>query len=196
MTRCRELLLVLLLSGCAAAPSHMPPCPMVPCDRTNITDWTLQGRISLTHGEQGWHAGLDWENHADRFRLQLNGPLGQGAMQLTGDSQQVKLLDAAGRLHTAADAESLLQQVAGWQLPVSGLRYWVRGVPDPGAHLEVTLDGAGRLQQLKQSGWTIRYQRFVLVDGVEWPGKLTLERDDLVLRLVIDQWHTGPVPAL
>jgi outer membrane lipoprotein LolB len=197
VTRCRELLLVLLLSGCAAVPHSPPrPCPTASCDRSTITDWELQGRISVTRGEQGWHAGLDWENHADRFRLQVSGPLGQGAMQLAGDAQGVTLLDADGRLYRAADAESLMQQVAGWQLPVSGLRYWVRGIPDPEVHLEVMLDGEGRLQQLRQSGWTIRYQRFVLVNGVEWPDKLTLEHDDLVLKLVIDQWHPGPVPAL
>lgn len=189
---------MLLLSGCAAVPplAPPPPCPGVSCVRSSINDWKLQGRISLTRGEQGWHAGLDWENHADRYRLRVNGPLGQGALQLDGDSSGVTLVDADGRIYTAADAESLLLQVAGWQLPVAGLRFWVRGLPDPDAHPEVMLDAQGRVQQLKQSGWTIRYQRFLLVDGVEWPARLTLEHDDLLLKMVIDQWQPGPVPAL
>jgi outer membrane lipoprotein LolB len=176
----------------------MPPptCPTPPCARPVINDWKLQGRISLTRGEQGWHAGLDWENHADRYRLLVSGPLGQGAMQLTGSAQGVTLVDADGKVYQAADAETLLQQVSGWQLPVSGLRYWVRGLPDPGSRFEQTLDAQGRLQQLNQSGWDIRYQRFTQLDGVEWPSKLTLERDDLVLKLVIDQWRPGPVPVL
>jgi outer membrane lipoprotein LolB len=198
VTRCRELLLVLLLSGCAAVPPHAPPqpCPGADCARSNINDWKLQGRISLTRGEQGWHAALDWENHADRYRLQVNGPLGQGALQLDGDARGVTLVDADGRIYTAVDAESLLLKVAGWRLPVAGLRFWVRGLPDPDAHLEVMLDGQGRVQQLKQSGWTIRYQRFMPVDGVEWPSRLTLEHDDLLLKMVIDRWQPGTVPAL
>ncbi len=198
MTRGRELLLVLFLSGCATLPpaTTPPPCPAPPCVRATVPDWKLQGRISLIQGEQGWHAGLAWENHADRFRLQVSGPLGQGALQLTGTAQGVTLVDANGKVYVAADAESLLQQVSGWQLPVSGLRYWVRGLPDPDARFEQTLDGQGRVQQLNQSGWNIRYQRFMQVDGAEWPSKLTLERDDLVLKLVIDQWQPDPAPVL
>ncbi len=198
MTRSRLLLLVLALSGCAVQPPHAPPaaCPLPACTPAAVTDWKLQGRLSLTHDGQGWHAGLDWENHAGRYRLLVRGPLGQGALQLDGDAQGVRLVDADGRIYTAADAESLLQQVAGWELPVSGMRYWVRGLPDPGLHLDATLDGTGRLTLMRQAGWTIRYQRYRLVDGIEWPARLTLERNGLVLKLVIDRWQLGPVPAL
>jgi outer membrane lipoprotein LolB len=197
VTRGRVLVLVLALSGCAMQPPRAPPaaCPYPACTPAAVTDWRLQGRLSLTRGAQGWHASLDWQDHAGRYRLLVRGPLGQGALQLDGDAQGVRLTDAEGRVHVAADAESLLQQVAGWRLPVSGLRYWVRGLPYPGVHLDETLDDTGRLAQLRQAGWTIRYQRFRVVDGIEWPDRLTLERDDLVLKLVIDQWRLGPGPA-
>lgn len=193
MNRFRQLLLVLLLSGCAAVPPAGPPGAdtFTTADRAAITNWQFHGRVSLTQGEQGWHAGLDWENRADQYRLQVSGPLGQGAMLLTGDGHGVTLVDDEGRVYTAADAEGLLLQVAGWHLPVSGLQYWVRGLPVPHAPVEATRDAEGRLQQLVQSGWTITYQRYQDVAGSAWPSKMRLERDELAVRLVIDHWQLG-----
>jgi outer membrane lipoprotein LolB len=193
VNRLRELLLILLLSGCAAIPPAGPPGTdtLTSAERAAIANWQFQGRVSLTRGEQGWHAGLNWENRADQYRLQVSGPLGQGALLLTGDAHGVTLVDGEGRVYTATDAEGLLQQVAGWQLPVSGLQYWVRGLSVPHASVEATRDAEGRLQQLVQSGWTITYQRYQDVAGSAWPSKMRLERDELAVRLVIDHWQLG-----
>ncbi len=86
MKRPGEFLLILLLSGCAALP--VPETVPAAATPATIKDWKFNGRISLTQGEQGWHAGLDWENRADHYRLQVTGPLGQGALQLTGDARR------------------------------------------------------------------------------------------------------------
>jgi outer membrane lipoprotein LolB len=190
--RLGELLLILLLTGCAAVPvPETAPASVTPA---TIKDWNFNGRISLTRGEQGWHAGLDWENRAERYRLQVTGPLGQGALQLTGDPGGVTLVDSEARLYTARDVDALLAQVTGWDLPVSGMQYWVRGLSAPGGPFRTTLDRQGRLQQLEQSGWIITYQRYRTIGGSEWPAKLKLVHDDLAVRLVIDQWRLDPAP--
>lgn len=187
MTRAGVLLLILLLAGCAALPvPETAPGGMTPA---GITDWKFNGRISLTRGEQGWHAGLDWENRADRYRLQVTGPLGQGALQLAGDPAGVMLTDSESRVYTAPDADTLLAQVTGWDIPVAGMQYWVRGLSAPEGAVRVTLDPDGRLQRLEQSGWVITYQRYRSIGGYDWPAKLLLVRDDLAVRLVIDQWQ-------
>jgi outer membrane lipoprotein LolB len=189
--RLRESLLVLLLSGCAAVPPALPPGveSMTAAERAAITHWHIQGRISLTRGEQGWHAGLDWETRPERYRLQVSGPLGQGALLLTGDDGGVTLVDGEGRLYRAADAEGLMLQVAGWRLPVSGMQYWVRGLVAPDAPFETTRDARGRPLELLQSGWKISYQRYQEVAGTAWPAKIRMEHDELTVRLVIDQWQ-------
>ena len=192
MKRPGELLLILLLSGCAALPVPEPPTSAL--TPATIKSWKFNGRISLTQGEQGWHAGLDWENDADHYHLQVTGPLGQGALQLTGDTGGVTLIDSDARRYTARDVDALLAQVTGWDLPVSGLHYWVRGLSAPDSAVQVTLDPQGRLQQLVQSGWVITYQRYQTIAGNDWPAKLSLVHDDLAVRLVIDQWQLGPLP--
>ena len=191
MTRCTLLLLVLLLGGCAA----VPVTSVTGRSSAELTDWQFNGRISLTRGEQGWHAGLVWQEHAGRFQLDVAGPLGQGAFQLSGDAEGVLLVDARQQNFTARDADTLLEHVTGWVLPVSGLRYWVRGVPAPGTEARASHDAQGRLVQLEQDGWDISYSRYQAIEGADWPAKLRLERDDIVVRLVIDQWRPGAPAA-
>ena len=185
------LLLVLLLAGCATAPV---PVPGSSESAAALTSWQLIGRISLTRGEEGWHGGLHWQTQADTFYLRLSGPLGQGGFQLNGDAQGVVLVDAEGQTFAARNADVLLAQVTGWQLPVTGLRYWIRGLPEPVAgQAQLTRDEAGRLRRLEQSGWTINYKRYQLVGDILLPVKLQLVHADIAVRIVIDQWELRDV---
>jgi len=187
VNRCTVLLLVLLLGGCAAVPTTTLTGP----SPVELADWQFNGRISLTQGEEGWHAGLVWQEHAGRYQLDVAGPLGQGAFQLSGDDEGVLLVDAQERRFTARDVDTLLAHVTGWMLPISGLRYWVRGMPAPGSEAVTSRDTQGLLTRLEQDGWDINYTRYQVVDGAAWPAKLRLEREDIVVKLVIDQWQPG-----
>jgi outer membrane lipoprotein LolB len=196
----RILMPVLLLAGCATTP--VPVKVTSPLGFPSVNElpahWQLSGRLSLTQGETGWHGGVDWTQEAETFRLRVSGPLGQGGFLLSGNERSVLLLDAARQTYVAPDAETLLTDVTGWTLPVTGMRYWVRGIPDPAIQFEAEVDAVGRLEQLSQAGWTIRYTRYHTTGDGRWPARLALVRDDVSVRMVIDQWVFGqpaaPVP--
>ena len=181
------LLAALLLAGCTTTPA-----PRGSQSAAAMSVWQFNGRVSLTRGEEGWHAGLHWQEQAGTFYLRVSGPLGQGGFQLNGGARGVVLVDADGQTFAAQDADALLVQVTGWQLPVRGLRYWIRGLPEPAAgKAKTTRDEAGQLRRLEQSGWTINYQRYQLVEGISLPAKLQLAHEDITVRIVIDQWQLG-----
>ena len=183
------LLAVLLLAGCTTTPA-----PRGSQSAATMSVWQFNGRVSLTRGEEGWHAGLHWQEQAGRFYLRVSGPLGQGGFQLNGDARGVVLVDADGQSFAAQDEDALLVQVTGWQLPVRGLRYWIRGLPEPAAgRAQVTRDEAGQLLRLEQSGWTVNYQRYQLVGDVLLPAKLQLLHADIAVRIIIDQWELDDV---
>jgi len=186
------LLLALLLGGCAALPTATSQAPR---DAAGLEKWGFNGRVSLTRGETGWHAALAWREHSGEYNLRVAGPLGQGAFELSGDDAGVMLVDADGRTFTARDSDSLLRHVTGWALPVSGMHYWVRGLAVPGVQAQLERDASGAVSRLEQSGWAIRYDRYQSVAGVTLPGRLQMERDDIGVRLVIDEWLLD-VPAL
>jgi len=110
-----------------------------------------------------------------------------------GSSRPIGFRDADGKKIRAADAEGLLLQTTGWELPVTGLRYWVRGLPVPRVYASERRDVQGRLLALEQSGWAISYIRYHFIEGVGWPAKLRLARDDVTVKLVIDEWQPGVV---
>lgn len=183
-------LIALATSGCATLPpvetGPLPPDAAFP----DYDSWQFRGRVSLTRGEEGWHAGVRWQEDAGVYDLRLSGPLGQGAVQVTGREGLVRLTAANGEVIIANDADALVADVTGWQFPVSGIRYWVRGLPAPAPQPQAIIhrDEAGRLQRLEQSDWDIQYTRFEHINGWNWPRRLNLATGELVVRLVIDEW--------
>jgi outer membrane lipoprotein LolB len=182
------LLFAMVLGGCAALPTVTSHPPRAAAELDN---WAFNGRVSLTRGETGWHAGLTWQERAGEYDLRVSGPLGQGAFELSGNDAGVVLVDADRRTFTARDPDALLKHVTGWILPVSGMHYWVRGLAVPGVEANLERDAAGLVSRLDQSGWAISYDRYQSVTGLNLPGRLRMERDDIAVRLVIDEWLLG-----
>jgi outer membrane lipoprotein LolB len=192
--RASGFLLLLTLAGCAIQQGREAAPTALDLASPRYAHWQIKGRVSLSKDEQGWHASLNWREDAGHYRLDLSGPLGQGAVRVEGDSAGVRLQTADGRVYVARDADTLVQSVTGWQFPVAGIRYWVRGVPVPGETALVTTDTNGRLVRLVQSGWDITYDRFEDLDGRAWPTRLRLTMQDISVRLVVDQWTLGDAP--
>lgn len=181
------LLLLALLGACAQLPQRTAgwQSPEWPA-------WSLRGRIAVHAGEQGWHASLNWRQSVTGYQLELSGPLGQGAVRLTGDAAGVTLERADGLRDWAEDADALLARNTGWTLPVSGLRYWVQGRAVPERPAEWERDADGRPLRLRQDGWDIRYSSYQdQPGGAPLPKRIDLERDGIRARLLIDAW-IGP----
>ena len=73
---------------------------------------------------------------------------------------------------------------------MSSLRYWVLGVPDPTQPATESLDPAQqRLTALTQGGWHVEYQSYKSAGGEALPARLTLQRDAVRVRLLVDGWQ-------
>ena len=150
--------------------------------------WNISGRLAIQTENEGWHVSFRWQQEPESYRIALNDFLGQESAELQGDSQGVSLLLADGRRVSAVDPEELLSQQLGWRMPIQGLYYWVRGLPQPDAAETHGLDEEGRLQWLEQSGWHISYRRYGDFSGKVLPETIFLDNSALKLRLAIDEW--------
>ena len=149
----------------------------------------LSGRVAVAVGKQGFNAGLRWSQSGALTRLALTGPLGAGGVEVTADGGDLSVVTSSGKRLGSADARAELEDKLGFEPPFTSLRYWVLGVPDPGAPASVRLDSQQRLTQLTQEGWQIDYSAYVSV-GAEWlPRLLTLRREDVRVRMVVDGWQ-------
>jgi outer membrane lipoprotein LolB len=80
--------------------------------------------------------------------------------------------------------------VLGWRLPLAGLPDWVRGRAAANAPAQTRLDSAQRLAELRQSGWLVEFLDYNGSSGL--PARLRLSREDVEIRLVIDEWRGEP----
>lgn len=187
----------LLLTACSTNQTFKP---LTDGSRTytspaDYSDWQFQGRIAIRRGDEGWHASLFWQSSDTGYRIKISGPLGWGVVHLSGNDEAVLLQTADGKIITASEPGQLLEQVTGWTLPVAGMRYWVRGLPVPGVSSQETRNRLGWPQHLQQSGWDINYQGFHRWQQADWPSRIRFEAGDVVVKLIIDRWLSGPVNA-
>jgi outer membrane lipoprotein LolB len=186
------LALVGLLGGCATLPEPDPADRDAWAARQSalaaLTDWQASGRIGVVSGQDGWHASFQWAQRGADYRIDLIGPLGQGRVVIQGDARQASVQTQDGQRWTAPDAEVLLERSLGVRLPVNGLRYWARGLPEPGPTPTLQTDAEGRLTRLEQNGWIIEYPVYASVAVLDLPARIIARRPDLSIRLVIEQW--------
>lgn len=198
MTRSGLFLLVILLTGCAVSPMQTtmvaiddPAWELRRAALADLQRWSLKGRMALRTDKESWTVTLHWENEVDRFQLRMIAPLGQGTWQLTGNRDLVALTTDDNQIYEAADSESLLRQTLGWEIPLEGLEYWVRGMPQPNKPFDrILLDSEARMVDLKQSGWEIKIERYQKVQGMDLPGKISMFNPHFSVKLVIQDWQT------
>lgn len=179
----------LWLSACVA--TRAPPQVLAPVAwelrlpaLQQAGEWALDGRAAASIGKQGWQASLAWKQQGSTAELHLTGPLGLGA-------SIVRLTPAGISIDGAPpgdDARQILQQRLGVDLPLKSLRFWLLGVPDPREASTITRNTEDRAQQLVQSGWTVDIGRYLPVGGDWLPGQLTIQRDEVRVRIAVDHW--------
>ena len=91
------------------------------------------------------------------------------------------------------DPDALLERVEGWHFPVSGLRYWMLGLPSPQSASQILhWTEQGYPQVFEQDGWRIEIRDYTQVDTYTLPKKLFINRrndeEEVDVRLVFSQW--------
>lgn len=186
------VILAFMVTGCQTAP--VAPAPNVAWSvrmptLQHLDRFGLHGRVAVAVGSQGFNAGIRWRQAGDVTRLALTGPLGAGGVEVTASGSDLSVITSSGKQLGGAEARSELQDKLGFEPPLESIRYWVLGVPDPDAPASVQLDSQQRLTELTQDGWQIDYTSYMPV-GADWlPRLLTLRREGVRVRMVVDGWQ-------
>ena len=188
------LILLAFLAGCSEVPLRPDSDIDLQNQREQIQRWNLNGRLSLSSEKESGTVTFHWTQDYERYLMRFIAPLGQGSYALRGgEGDGVYLLTAKNKVLRAEDAETLLKQSVGWHVPVSGFRYWVRGLPEPqGDVRDQKFDGQGRVVEMQQAGWNINIKSYMDVDGIDLPDKIFMQNDHFKLKLIIQTWDTTP----
>lgn len=155
-----------------------------------LRSWSLKARIAFQLDKEGGSASMDWRQSEDEYLIRIIPPFGRGAFEINGNSEGVTMRGSDDQVFHASNPETLLQTHLGWQVPVSGLIYWIRGLPDPSIKIKtLVLDDQARLQHLSQNSWEVNYKSFIKSGGLNLPKKMSMQNRGLKVKLAIKEWE-------
>lgn len=194
------LLILLTLSGCASRKAVTPETTATPPKETwparetalnQIKSWHLNGKIAVQSSRDSGSASVDWFQNMSRYSIALAGPLGSHAMKLSGSGGSVTLQTSDGKVYRASSPEQLLKAQWGFNLPVSSMNYWIRGLPVPGIPADTRFDKAGRLVTLIQQGHRIEFQSYSNTGRVALPERISIVSPSLRVKMIVYSWNVG-----
>ena len=199
MRRIILLGVALLAAACATVPGPSVVTPREGVARVSqlqaLDDFRLDGRLAVAVGQEGFSATLAWAQRGARSELELRAPLGFGTARIVREAGAVRLDTSRGERFDGPEAEDDLAARLGFRPPLDSLRYWVLGVPDPHRPVAGSTGDEGRPSSLDQEGWHVDFSDYRVVDsarGTYWlPRRLSLLREGVRLRLVVDHWVPG-----
>jgi outer membrane lipoprotein LolB len=201
---------VFLLSACMPLPTKPVPSQSISPESWNLRQQKLQplahytwsGRVAVAVGQEGFNAHVRWIQDGAQSQVTLNGPFGAGGVRIQFEKDngnelesgnesgrgELSVRDAHGRELDSEAARRELRSRLGFEPPFGSLRYWILGVADPATRSGVLLDESWRLTHLLQNGWRVDYTEYRALKNTSLPRKLTLEHENVRVRVLIESW--------
>jgi outer membrane lipoprotein LolB len=189
--RLAALALLSLAAGCTTvAPAPVGDRAAQEAELQSLEAWSLDGRIAVAAGDDGFSGGFDWVQARERADVSIQGPMGGAAFAIHVEGGKLTL-NARGETYADDEARAIIGDRIGngTMLPVGEMRYWLIGVPAPGVQHEEARDADRRLAELGQSGWRVRYERYGTVGAYELPMRVEMSTEGLRLRVVVSAWR-------
>ena len=190
------LFAISLLTGCTTPPiqtQEQAPSDWVQRQQalSQIDDWRISGKLGVRQGDRIDSAVINgWTQRGTEFDINLSSAVfGMGATNLRGTPHSIWLTQAGEEPLYSDQPEALIYQQTGWTLPIESLFSWIKGIPAPITNSESAFDLSGRLYELQQLGWTIRYTDYHDTEPYPLPRKIVLERENVRVTLVINDWQ-------
>lgn len=191
------VILFALLTGCSLKPKTLPAEAVMPqAERQQqlsaMQQFTVQASMGLKSPAESVTGNLRWQQvNQTHYQARLANPLGISLFELRQEAD-LSELQVRGERYQAADASSLLWQLAGWSIPLHDMALWLRGLPGESA-TELQYDAAGRLTSFVLTDttgirWQLSYRSF-FADALSLPKELQLQSDDTQIRLIIRNWQ-------
>ncbi|SNX27835.1 Outer membrane lipoprotein LolB, involved in outer membrane biogenesis [Polynucleobacter meluiroseus] len=134
---------------------------------------------------QGGSGGFTLTQAALVDVLEIRNPMGGSVAKITIKPSSASL-ERDGKITTAVDADTLIQNTLGLPLPARGLSDWLRGQARPGSTASIERNSEGQVNQITQDGWILQY----LWNATNRLEKLTMTRSSNIgtidIRLVFD----------
>lgn len=152
--------------------------------------WLLQGRLAISNGKDGGSGSFSWRQDGERYEFTLRGPAISGMnFRLSGGPDGAVLEGLERGPLRGPDAEALMRQALGWEVPLRDLRAWVLGMRADSGPAELSF-GVNRLPSLlQQDGWAVDYREWDETRQPPLPTKVFAASPPYKVKLSIESWQ-------
>ena len=186
--------LLALLAACASAPPVAETGDWLRQRESleALDAWQFRGRVNVRYENESHTPRILWRQQNRNYNIRLWGSFNTGNTRITGDPDGV-ILESDGEVLSAETPEDLILQQLGYELPVSHLEYWIRGLPAPGGEAALLFNERDQLAGIQQEGWSVSYPDPRQYGEISLPGEMEVLRsaDDVRLRFVGLRWTIG-----
>jgi len=163
----------------------------------------LKGRIGITHPDDSFSSNFLWQQReANLFNFRMYGAFGQTYMILNV-TPGLSTLDTGDDEHFEGyDARSLLYNASGWDIPVSLMQDWIKGLPTGINKSDLKINADGTLQQIKYLNYIVDFLRYDEAEfergdktfTLKMPDKIRITQEQNKIVLSIRSWDLAQQP--
>ena len=185
-------LFALLLTGCAQRPAPQNITWRAHQQQLeSLTNWSLSGKVAVITPEERHSLNIHWQQFEDDFHITLTTFLGATILDIKKTKLRTQVTNSNGELFLGQDAEALIKRLSGLVIPIAALQQWIKGNPQNAFY---QLDDNNQLTSLvsiepKATPWSVNYQQYTNISGINLPLKLQLKQLNLHLKFVISDWQ-------
>ena len=156
-----------------------------------LESWELRGRVNVRYDNESHTPHINWLQQNVEYHIRLWGTFNAGNTLIVGRPGYVSL-ENDGETVDASSPEELILRQMGYELPISQLNYWIKGLPSPDSGFRLSFNELNQLTTIEQADWTINLSDMRQYGQVSLPRRveLTRARNDIRLRFIGLNWTT------
>lgn len=186
------IVMTLFLISCAGTPRMDAPVNSEWEARRQLLEslshWEFTGSINVRDADEAQSSRIRWRQQDEAYRINLWGTFNVGATEINGKPGEVRIDQEGEEPIITESPEEMLYQQIGYELPVTELNYWIKGIPAPGDSQALTFADNQQLLSFEQQGWRIDYLGYTNFGQETLPTRIRIEKEPLRLDLIRLNW--------
>lgn len=192
------VLLLFVFAGCTLTPTPKPSSDvpdLLGWQNRNAAlylqdEWLAHFSLIGVNAKQKFKTRVIWTQNQDTYQIKLKDFIGRTVAIIDGSLDGVKVKTSKGQHYEGSDADELVQNLFGIEIPVQGMHYWLRALPLPEHEYQLlALNNENLAEHMTQSGWQLDYDDYFQYETATLPQYITMQFEQLMLTVKVSHWE-------
>ncbi|URL01455.1 lipoprotein insertase outer membrane protein LolB [Avibacterium sp. 20-126] len=197
------LIISLLLAGCALDIDENRPTNVQYIEKNDrtwqqhlqqiqqIQAYHAEGQIGYISTKQRFSTTFDWQYQTPTaYTLVLSSALSRAKLTFKMHTQGLTISDEKGNQRSAKDAQRLLREIIGMDIPLTQLATWLKGEPNNQQDYNVGTNHllANFTYRINDEQWTVDYLNYHQERSPALPRDILLKNAQQTLKIRVNHW--------